>query len=57
VGGYEGARYIADILEERNIERFAYVMDESAPFKIIGAATGVFDRDIKKSNMTIWIPL
>ncbi|WP_170266430.1 M20 family peptidase [Phaeocystidibacter luteus] len=31
VGGHEGARYIADVLEERGIERFAYVMDESAP--------------------------
>lgn len=31
VGGDEGARYIADVLEERGIERFAFVMDESAP--------------------------
>ena len=31
VGGDEGARYIADVLEKRGIERFAYVMDESAP--------------------------
>lgn len=31
VGGPEGARYIADILEQRGIERFAFVMDESAP--------------------------
>lgn len=31
VGGPEGARYIADVLEKRGIERFAFVMDESAP--------------------------
>jgi len=31
VGGPEGARYIADVLEDRGIERFAFVMDESAP--------------------------
>lgn len=31
VGGPEGARYIAEVLEERGIERFAFVMDESAP--------------------------
>ncbi|NMM48311.1 M20 family peptidase [Marinigracilibium pacificum] len=31
VGGAEGAKVIADVLEERGIERFAYVMDESAP--------------------------
>ena len=31
VGGAEGAKKIADVLEERGIERFAYVMDESAP--------------------------
>ncbi|KAB1069860.1 M20/M25/M40 family metallo-hydrolase [Tamlana haliotis] len=31
VGGSEGAKYIADVLEKRGIERFAYVMDESAP--------------------------
>ncbi|MFD1316466.1 M20 family peptidase [Namhaeicola litoreus] len=31
VGGAEGAKIIADVLEERGIERFAYVMDESAP--------------------------
>ena len=31
VGGNEGARKVADILEERGIKRFAYVMDESAP--------------------------
>ena len=31
VGGPEGARYIADVLEERGIERFAFVIDESAP--------------------------
>lgn len=31
VGGPEGARYIAELLEKRGIERFAFVMDESAP--------------------------
>ena len=31
VGGAEGAKKIADVLEERGIERFVYVMDESAP--------------------------
>lgn len=31
VGGPEGARHIADVLEKRGIERFAFVMDESAP--------------------------
>lgn len=31
VGGAEGAKKVADILEERGIKRFAYVMDESAP--------------------------
>ena len=31
VGGYEGARFIAETLEKRGIERFYYVMDESAP--------------------------
>ncbi len=31
VGGAEGAKKIADVLEARGIERFAYVMDESAP--------------------------
>ena len=31
VGGPEGARYIAEVLEKRGIERFAFVMDESAP--------------------------
>lgn len=31
VGGAEGAKKIANVLEERGIERFAYVMDESAP--------------------------
>ncbi|WP_282122875.1 M20 family peptidase [Algibacter mikhailovii] len=31
VGGSEGAKKIADVLEQRGIERFAYVMDESAP--------------------------
>ncbi len=31
VGGPEGAKHIADVLEQRGIKRFAYVMDESAP--------------------------
>ncbi len=31
VGGPEGAKHIADVLEQRGIEKFAYVMDESAP--------------------------
>lgn len=31
VGGAEGAKKVADVLEERGIKRFAYVMDESAP--------------------------
>lgn len=31
VGGSEGAKHIADVLEKRGIEKFAYVMDESAP--------------------------
>lgn len=31
MGGPEGARYVADVLEERGIKRFAFVMDESAP--------------------------
>lgn len=31
VGGPEGARHIAQVLEKRGIKRFAFVMDESAP--------------------------
>lgn len=31
VGGPEGARHIAEVLEKRGIKRFAFVMDESAP--------------------------
>lgn len=31
VGGPEGAAHIAQVLEDRGIERFAFVMDESAP--------------------------
>ncbi|TNJ44305.1 M20 family peptidase [Tamlana fucoidanivorans] len=31
VGGAEGAKKVADVLEARGIKRFAYVMDESAP--------------------------
>ncbi len=42
VGGPEGARYIADVLENRGIKRFAYVMDESAPL-IPGVFPGIPD--------------
>jgi carboxypeptidase PM20D1 len=42
VGGPEGARYIADVLEERGIERFAFVLDESAPL-IPGVFPGIPD--------------
>jgi len=31
VGGPEGAKHVADVLEQRGIERFAFVIDESAP--------------------------
>lgn len=31
VGGPEGAKHVADVLEQRGIKRFAFVMDESAP--------------------------
>ncbi len=31
VGGPEGAKHIADVLEKRGIKRFAFVIDESAP--------------------------
>ncbi|QBG35538.1 M20 family peptidase [Litorilituus sediminis] len=31
VGGAEGAKNVADVLEKRGIERFAFVIDESAP--------------------------
>ncbi len=31
VGGPEGAKHIADVLEQRGIKRFAFVLDESAP--------------------------
>ena len=31
VGGPEGAKHVADVLEKRGIERFAFVIDESAP--------------------------
>jgi len=40
VGGPEGARYIAEVLEERGIKRFAFVMDESAPL-IPGVFPGI----------------
>uniref|UniRef100_A0A2A3JW99 Peptidase M20 n=2 Tax=Alloyangia mangrovi TaxID=1779329 RepID=A0A2A3JW99_9RHOB len=42
VGGPEGARYVADVLEQRGIERFAFVMDESAPL-IPGVFPGIPD--------------
>ena len=42
VGGPEGARHVADVLEERGIEKFAFVMDESAPL-IPGAFPGIPD--------------
>ncbi len=42
VGGPEGARYIADVLEQRGIKRFAFVLDESAPL-IPGAFPGIPD--------------
>jgi len=42
VGGPEGARYIADVLEQRGIKRFAFVLDESAPL-IAGIFPGIPD--------------
>ncbi|MXN65209.1 M20/M25/M40 family metallo-hydrolase [Stappia sp. GBMRC 2046] len=42
VGGPEGARYIADVLEQRGIKRFAFVLDESAPL-IPGVFPGIPD--------------
>ncbi len=42
VGGPEGARHVADVLEKRGIERFAFVMDESAPL-IPGVFPGIPD--------------
>ncbi len=42
VGGPEGARHIAEVLEQRGIERFAFVMDESAPL-IPGVFPGIPD--------------
>jgi len=42
VGGPEGARYIADVLEQRGIERFAFVIDESAPL-VPGVFPGIPD--------------
>lgn len=42
VGGPEGARYVADVLEARGIERFAFVMDESAPL-VPGLFPGIPD--------------
>lgn len=42
VGGPEGAKYIADVLEKRGIERFAFVLDESAPL-IPGIFPGIPD--------------
>ncbi len=42
VGGPEGARFIAETLEKRGIERFAFVMDESAPL-VPGIFPGIPD--------------
>lgn len=42
VGGPEGAKYIADVLEQRGIGRFAFVLDESAPL-IPGVFPGIPD--------------
>ncbi len=42
VGGPEGAKHVADVLEGRGIERFAFVMDESAPL-IPGVFPGIPD--------------
>ena len=42
VGGPEGAKHIADVLEKRGIKRFAFVMDESAPL-IPGVFPGIPD--------------
>jgi len=42
VGGPEGAKHIADVLERRGIKRFAFVMDESAPL-IPGVFPGIPD--------------
>lgn len=42
VGGPEGARYVADVLEKRGIKRFSFVMDESAPL-IPGVFPGIPD--------------
>lgn len=42
VGGSEGAKHIADVLEQRGIKRFAFVMDESAPL-IPGVFPGIPD--------------
>ncbi len=42
VGGPEGAKHVADVLEKRGIERFAFVMDESAPL-VPGIFPGIPD--------------
>ncbi|MGE0856085.1 MAG: M20/M25/M40 family metallo-hydrolase, partial [Hyphomicrobiaceae bacterium] len=42
VGGPEGAKHIADVLEQRGIKRFAFVLDESAPL-IPGVFPGIPD--------------
>lgn len=42
VGGPEGAKHIADVLEQRGIQRFGFVMDESAPL-IPGVFPGIAD--------------
>jgi len=42
VGGPEGAKHVADVLEERGIKRIAFVIDESAPL-IPGVFPGIPD--------------
>ena len=42
VGGPEGAKHIADVLEKRGIEKFAFVLDESAPL-VPGIFPGIPD--------------
>jgi len=42
VGGAEGAKHVVDVLEQRGIERIAFVIDESAPL-IPGVFPGIPD--------------
>lgn len=49
VGGPEGAKHIADVLEQRGIKRFVYVMDESAPL-----TPGIFP-EIQENTVLIGI--